>query len=99
MDLAPKDLQVGDRVISMPADQWKWPGHSVHWFEAEEPGWFGVVPHVGGLHLAQLRIAESMAKKSAIRNLRKNAASGFRLALRLWRVNIGLGIITFIVWI
>ena len=32
------------------------------WFEAPEPGWCGMTAHVGGLHLAQLRIAERMAK-------------------------------------
>lgn len=64
MNLASEELAPGDRVISMPAEQWKWPGHSVHWFEATDPGWFGVVPHVGGLHLAQCRIAERIALKA-----------------------------------
>ena len=63
MELAPADLETGIRVISMPTEKWRRPGASVHWFEAEDPGWWGVVPHVGGLHLAQLRIAERMAQK------------------------------------
>jgi uncharacterized protein (DUF608 family) len=32
------------------------------WFEAPEPGWCGMTAHVGGLHLAQLRITERFAK-------------------------------------
>ncbi len=46
----------GEAVISMPS----WAIPIDHWFEAD-PGWFGMVPHVGGLHLAQFRIAERMA--------------------------------------
>jgi uncharacterized protein (DUF608 family) len=37
-------------------------GYPTEWFEAPHPGWRGMTAHVGGLHLAQLRIAERMAK-------------------------------------
>jgi len=50
------DYELGDRVISMPTGN-----EGTEWFEAPEPGWFGLVAHVGGLHLAQYRIVERMA--------------------------------------
>ena len=50
------DYPLGDRVISMPTGN-----EGTEWFEAPEPGWFGMASHVGGLHLAQLRITEKMA--------------------------------------
>lgn len=36
------------------------PGGGLDWFEGN--GWFGMTPHVGGIHLAMLRMAERMAK-------------------------------------
>ncbi|MCX7429276.1 MAG: GH116 family glycosyl hydrolase [Planctomycetia bacterium] len=48
---------LGDRIIAMPAGN-----VGTEWFEAPEPGWRGMTAHVGGLHLAQLRIAERMAR-------------------------------------
>ncbi|MGC8641439.1 MAG: GH116 family glycosyl hydrolase, partial [Isosphaeraceae bacterium] len=47
---------VGDRIIAMPTGD-----VGTEWFEAPQPGWRGMTAHVGGLHLAQLRIAERMA--------------------------------------
>lgn len=52
------EYPIGDRVISMPTGN-----EGTEWFEAPEPGWSGMVAHVGGLHLAQLRIAEKMAEQ------------------------------------
>jgi uncharacterized protein (DUF608 family) len=47
---------IGDRIIAMPA------GDTIgEWFEVD-PGWYGMTAHVGGLHLAQLRITERMAQ-------------------------------------
>lgn len=37
------------------------PGSGLDWFEGN--GWFGMTPHVGGIHLAQLRMVERMATK------------------------------------
>lgn len=37
------------------------PGGGLDWFEGN--GWFGMTPHVGGVHLAMLRMAERMAEK------------------------------------
>ncbi len=55
---------IGDRVISMPraedTDENVKP--PTEWFEAPEPGWLGMTAHIGGLHLAQLRITERMAR-------------------------------------
>jgi uncharacterized protein (DUF608 family) len=49
---------VGERIISMPDDN-----VGTEWFEAPEPGWAGMTAHIGGLHLAELRIAERMARE------------------------------------
>jgi uncharacterized protein (DUF608 family) len=48
---------IGDRIIAMPTGN-----VGTEWFEAPEPGWRGMTAHVGGLHLAQLRIAERLAR-------------------------------------
>jgi uncharacterized protein (DUF608 family) len=48
---------LGDRIIAMPTGN-----EGTEWFEAPEPGWCGMTAHVGGLHLAQLRITERFAK-------------------------------------
>jgi len=56
---------IGDRVIAMPnpdSDETAKP--PTEWFEAPEPGWLGMTAHVGGLHLAELRIAERMARQA-----------------------------------
>jgi uncharacterized protein (DUF608 family) len=37
------------------------PGTGLDWFEGN--GWFGMTPHVGGIHLAQLRMVSRMAEK------------------------------------
>jgi len=57
MNLRP-EYHIGDRVISMPTDN-----AGTEWFEAPEPGWAGMATHLGGLHLAQLKIMEKMAEK------------------------------------
>jgi len=49
---------IGERLISMPDNN-----EGTEWFEAPEPGWCGMTAHIGGLHLAQLRIVERMAKE------------------------------------
>ena len=52
-----------DGVISMPKGDIE-PAtgdHSTEWVEGE--GWYGMTAHVGGLHLAQLKLAERMAEK------------------------------------
>ncbi len=48
---------IGERIIAMPTGN-----VGTEWFEAPAPGWAGMVTHVGGLHLAQILIAERMAK-------------------------------------
>lgn len=52
------EYATGDRVISMPTGN-----EGTEWFEADKPGWSGMVAHVGGLHLAELRIALKMAEQ------------------------------------
>lgn len=57
MNLRP-EYSLGDRIISMPTGN-----VGTEWFEAPEPGWAGMATHVGGLHLAHLKIAERMAEE------------------------------------
>ena len=47
----------GDRNPTQPHSR---PGAGLDWFEGN--GWYGMTPHVGGIHLAHLRIVERMAK-------------------------------------
>ncbi|NPV54319.1 MAG: hypothetical protein HPY71_12510 [Firmicutes bacterium] len=56
MNLRP-EYEMGDQVISMPSGN-----VGSEWFEAPEPEWSGMVAHVGGIHLANLRMAERMAE-------------------------------------
>ena len=52
-----------DGIISMPKGNIE-PAtgdHATEWVEGE--GWYGMTAHVGGLHLAQFKIAERMADK------------------------------------
>jgi len=53
------EYDLGDRAISMPTGN-----EGTEWFEAPEPGWFGMVSHVGALHLAQFRIAQRIAEQT-----------------------------------
>ena len=48
----------GDRNPTQPHSP---PGGGLDWFEGN--GWFGMTPHVGGIHLAMLRMAERMARQ------------------------------------
>lgn len=53
------EYPLGERIIAMPTGN-----KGTEWFEAPEPGWAGMTAHVGGLHLAQLRISERFARLS-----------------------------------
>lgn len=54
---------LGERIISIPdRDSGEPMPPPREWFEATEPGWFGMTAHVAGLHIAQLRITERMAE-------------------------------------
>ncbi|HZZ38133.1 MAG TPA: GH116 family glycosyl-hydrolase [Acidobacteriaceae bacterium] len=50
-------VPAGDRNPTQPHTP---PGGGLDWFEGN--GWFGMTPHVGGIHLAMLRMAERMAR-------------------------------------
>jgi len=52
------EYPIGDRIISMPTGN-----IGTQWFEAPDPDWAGMVSHVGGIHLAQIRMAQRMAEK------------------------------------
>ncbi|MFH0962388.1 MAG: GH116 family glycosyl hydrolase [Planctomycetota bacterium] len=65
---ATPSYSIGERIISMPdandhGENLRVRRFPTEWFEAVEPGWFGMTAHIGGLHLAQLRITERMAKE------------------------------------
>ncbi len=49
-------FNLGQQLLAMP----NFDGNK-EWFEADHPGWFGAVAHVGILHIAFLRIMERMA--------------------------------------
>jgi uncharacterized protein (DUF608 family) len=51
-------VPAGDRNPTQPHAK---PGGGLDWFEGN--GWFGMTPHVGGVHLAMLQMAERMANK------------------------------------
>ena len=50
-------VPAGDRNPTQPHSP---PGGGLEWFEGN--GWFGMTPHVGGIHLAMIRMAERMAR-------------------------------------
>jgi uncharacterized protein (DUF608 family) len=56
MNLRP-DYPIGDAVIAMPIF------NDGGWYEVGDPPFRGITTHTGGVHLAQLRIAEKMAKQ------------------------------------
>jgi len=66
---------VGERIIAMPdldSDESLTP--PTEWFEANEPGWRGMTAHIGGLHLAQLRITEQMAREAGDESFARQCA-------------------------
>jgi len=63
------EYPIGDRIIAMPTGN-----KGTEWFEAPKPGWCGMTAHVGGLHLAQLRIAERFAKGAGDADFAKQCA-------------------------
>lgn len=81
---------IGERVIAMPdldSDESAKP--PTEWFEAAEPGWRGMTAHIGGLHLAQLRITERMAREVGDKAFAKQcaewiAAGAQAMEDRLW---------------
>jgi uncharacterized protein (DUF608 family) len=65
MNLRPEDGP--DGIISVPSGNVDpahphHPGDSLEWFEGVL--WYGMTSHVGGIHLANLRMAERMAQKA-----------------------------------
>ncbi|MBI4607119.1 MAG: hypothetical protein HY721_34580 [Planctomycetes bacterium] len=78
------EYPIGDRVIAMPTGN-----AGTEWFEAPEPGWAGMTAHVGGLHLAQLRIAERLAREAGDLDFARQcsawiAAGAESMEKRLW---------------
>jgi uncharacterized protein (DUF608 family) len=52
-------VPAGDRNPTRPHGK---AGELLEWFEGN--GWFGMTPHVGGIHLAMLRMAQRMAEQT-----------------------------------
>ncbi len=62
-------------------------GAGLDWFEGN--GWYGMTPHVGGIHLAQLRMAERMAEKVGDREFAEQCRRWFEqgsksMETKLW---------------
>ena len=75
---------IGERIISMPDGN-----VGTEWFEAEAPGWAGMTAHIGGLHLAEIRIAERMARLAGDTEFERQCAEWVRAGVeamerRLW---------------
>jgi len=75
---------LGERIIAMPDGN-----VGTEWFEAPEPGWAGMTAHIGGLHLAELRIVERMARRVGDEGFAKQCAAWIAAAQeamekRLW---------------
>jgi uncharacterized protein (DUF608 family) len=81
---------LGDRIIAMPAPgTGETIGFPTEWFEAARPGWLGMTAHVAGLHLAQLRITERMAREAGDPEFARQCADWIRagaeaMEKRLW---------------
>jgi uncharacterized protein (DUF608 family) len=67
------EYTIGQRIISMPNNN-----EGLEWFEAPEPGWFGMTGHLGGLHLAQLRIVERLATQVGDTDFARQCADWIR---------------------
>jgi uncharacterized protein (DUF608 family) len=75
---------IGEKIIAMPDGN-----VGTEWFEAPEPGWAGMTAHIGGLHLAELRIAERMAEKAGDADFARQCAAWIEagtgaMEKRLW---------------
>lgn len=81
---------LGERIIAMPAPgTGETIGFPTEWFEAAQPGWAGMTAHVAGLHLAQLRITERMAREAGDPEFARQCADWIRagseaMEKRLW---------------
>ena len=69
-------------VISMPEGN-----KGMEWFEQGE--WAGMCTHLGGMHLAQLRIMERMARHVGDEAYANSARRGSTTALAPWKKNCG----------
>ena len=90
--------EIGDAIISMPRGNYEVEGLSAHWFEAPEPGWYGMVPHVGGLHLAQIKIAQRMAEKMGDREFANQCQQWFEAGSKSLEEKTWLGTHYLVCW-
>ena len=77
-------VPAGDRNPTQPNSS---PGGGLDWFEGN--GWFGMTPHVGGIHLAMLRMANRMAEHIQDKVFSRQCAAWIRegselLESKLW---------------
>jgi len=82
------EYSVGERIIAMPDKN-----EGSEWFECAEPGWCGMTAHIGDLHIAQLRIAERMAREVGDTDFANQCATWIEAARdamekRLWTGSI-----------
>ena len=74
---------IGERVISMPDGN-----VGTEWFEAPEPGWCGMTAHIGGLHLAEIRIAERMARDAGDEEFARHCADWIVAGVEAMETNL-----------
>ena len=82
----------GQRVLAMPdpdSDESATP--PTEWFEAKAPGWQGMTAHIGGLHLAQLRITERMAREAGDAPFAEQCAAWIRAGAEAMEAHLWTG--------
>ncbi len=67
--------KLGEQVVALPNIE-----GNKEWFEADQPGWFGMAAHISILRLAQLRITERHARAAGDTTYANQCAEWFRLA-------------------
>ncbi len=91
MSLRPEDGPEG--IVSVPSgnvdpeNKENPPGYHLEWFESVL--WFGMTPHVGGIHLANIKMAQRLAEKVGDKEFGRQCETWFRtgsaaLESKLW---------------
>ena len=86
LSLRPEYADVGQRVLAMPTGE-----VGSEWFEAPEPGWFGVTNHVGGLRLAMLSMGERLASAVGDANFAEQCRASRRAGQEVMEQQMWLG--------
>lgn len=65
------------------------PGMGLDWFEGN--GWFGMTPHVGGVHMAQLMMVRRMAEKMGDNDFARQCQAWFDEGAKLMEEKLWVG--------